>query len=62
MHTDMNKRIKEFKEHLTTTNATMQSIGPSLEIAANFCIDTLNNNGKMPVYEKLFDSDVKILK
>jgi len=38
---------QEFKAHLITSEATMESIGGSLEAAAKFCINSLNNGGKL---------------
>jgi len=40
----------EFNEHLKITQATMESIGDSLEIAANLCIDSLKNGGKILIF------------
>ena len=38
---------QEFKAHLITSEATMEAIGDSLEAAAKFCINSLNNGGKL---------------
>jgi len=40
----------EFNEHLKISQATMESIGDSLEIAANLCIDSLKNGGKILIF------------
>ncbi len=40
----------EFSEHLNTSKATMESIGDSLEIAANLCINSLKNGGKILIF------------
>jgi len=40
----------EFEEHLKTAQATVGSISYSLEIAAKFCIDSLNQNGKVLIF------------
>jgi D-sedoheptulose 7-phosphate isomerase len=40
----------EFSEHLKTSKATLESIGSSLEIAANLCIDSLKNDGKILIF------------
>jgi D-sedoheptulose 7-phosphate isomerase len=40
----------EFSEHLKTSKATLGSIGPSLEIAANLCIDSLKNGRKILIF------------
>jgi len=40
----------EFNEHLKIAQATMESIGDSLEIAANLCIDSLKNGGKILIF------------
>jgi len=40
----------EFEEHLKTAQATAGSISYSLEIAAKFCIDSLNQNGKVLIF------------
>ena len=40
----------EFNEHLKIAQATMKSIGDSLEIAANLCIDSLKNGGKILIF------------
>jgi D-sedoheptulose 7-phosphate isomerase len=37
----------EFSEHLKTSQATMKSIGDSLEAATNICINSLKNGGKI---------------
>ena len=41
---------KELNEHLTTLDATMKSIGSSLEVAANICIDSLKQGGKILIF------------
>ena len=41
---------KELNEHLTTLDATMKSIGSSLEVAANICIDSLKQGGKVLIF------------
>ena len=41
---------KELNEHLTTLDATMKSIGSSLEVAANICIDSLKQGGKILLF------------
>ena len=41
---------KELKEHLTTLDATMKSIGSALEVAANICIDSLKQGGKILIF------------
>jgi len=40
----------EFNEHLKTAQATMELIGDSLEIAANLCINSLKNGGKILIF------------
>jgi D-sedoheptulose 7-phosphate isomerase len=40
----------EFNEHIKTTQATMDSIGDSIEIAANLCINSLKNGGKILLF------------
>ena len=40
----------EFREHLTTTKDTMQTILQPLEEAAKICIDCLNKNGKIILF------------
>ena len=40
----------EFEEHLKTTQATMQLIGDSLEIASKLCINSLNQGGKILIF------------
>ena len=40
----------EFSEHLKTTQATLAYIAAPLEIAANLCIDGLNNGGKILIF------------
>jgi D-sedoheptulose 7-phosphate isomerase len=40
----------EFEEHLKTAQTTMELIGDSLEIAAKFCIDSLNHGGKILIF------------
>ena len=41
---------KELNEHLTTLDATMKSIGSALEVAANICIDSLKQGGKILIF------------
>ena len=41
---------QELNEHLTTLDATMKSIGPALEVAANICIDSLKQGGKILIF------------
>ena len=40
----------EFSEHLKTAQATLEYIAAPLEIAANLCIDTLKNGGKILIF------------
>jgi D-sedoheptulose 7-phosphate isomerase len=40
----------EFSEHLKTAKATLEYINAPLEIAANLCIDSLNNGGKILIF------------
>jgi D-sedoheptulose 7-phosphate isomerase len=40
----------EFKEHLKTSKATMESIKESVEIAATLCIKSLQNGGKILIF------------
>lgn len=40
----------EFKEHLKTAEATLEYISAPLEMAANLCIDGLNNGGKILIF------------
>ena len=40
----------EFNEHLKTAQATMESISDSLETAANLCINSLKNGGKILIF------------
>ncbi len=40
----------EFSEHLKTAQATLEYIAAPLEIAANLCIDSLNNGGKILIF------------
>ena len=37
----------EFVKHIETTEATMKSLGEKIELAANVCINSLKNNGKI---------------
>ena len=37
----------EFEEHLKTSQATFESIGHSVEVAAKLCIDCLKNGNKI---------------
>ena len=47
----MRSTIKsEFSEHLKTAQATLEYITTPLEIAANLCIDTLKNGGKILIF------------
>ena len=47
----MQSTIKfEFSEHLKTAQATLEYISDSLEIAANLCIDSLQNGGKILIF------------
>ena len=41
---------QELNEHLTTLDATMKSIGSSLEVAAKICIDSLKQGGKILIF------------
>ena len=41
---------KELNEHSTTLDATMKSIGSALEVAANICIDSLKQGGKILIF------------
>jgi D-sedoheptulose 7-phosphate isomerase len=40
----------EFSEHLKTAQATLEYITGPLEIAANLCIDSLQNSGKILIF------------
>ena len=40
----------EFNEHLKTAQATLEYIADPLEIAANLCIDSLKNDGKILIF------------
>ena len=40
----------EFKEHLKVAEATLEYISSPLEMAANLCIDSLNNGGKILIF------------
>ena len=40
----------EFNEHLKTVQATLESIGSSIETAANLCINSLENGGKILIF------------
>ncbi len=40
----------EFSSHLKITQATLECITPNLEIAANLCIDGLQNGGKILLF------------
>jgi D-sedoheptulose 7-phosphate isomerase len=40
----------EFSEHLKTAQATLEYIAGPLEIAANLCIDSLQNGGKILIF------------
>jgi len=40
----------EFNEHLKTAQATLEYIAGPLEIAANLCIDCLQNGGKILIF------------
>ena len=37
----------EFVKHIETTEATMRSLGKEIELSANICISSLQNNGKI---------------
>jgi len=41
---------QELNEHLTTFDTTMKSIGSSLEVAVNICIDSLKQGGKILLF------------
>ena len=44
----MQQLIKnEFKEHVKAFDLAMQSLIPHIEVAANLCIDCINNDGKI---------------
>ena len=40
----------EFREHLKTAQATLEYISDPLEIAANLCIESLKNGGKILIF------------
>tara|TARA_B100000787_G_scaffold168211_1_gene156528 strand:+ start:1144 stop:1719 length:576 start_codon:yes stop_codon:yes gene_type:complete len=40
----------EFQKHIQTATLTMRSIPSSIEIAANLCIDSLSNGGKILIF------------
>ena len=40
----------EFNEHLKTSKVTMESIGKLIEVAAEICIDSLKNGGKILIF------------
>ena len=40
----------EFEEHIKTSQATYESIGHSLEVAAKLCIDSLKNGNKILIF------------
>ena len=40
----------EFEEHLKTSQATFESIGHSLEVAAKLCLDCLKNGNKILLF------------
>ena len=40
----------EFNEHLKTSKVTMGSIGKLIEVAAEICIDSLKNGGKILIF------------
>jgi len=40
----------EFEEHFKTSQATFESIGHSLEVAAKLCIDSLKNGNKILLF------------
>ena len=42
----------EFNEHLKTAQATLNYIAKPLEIAANLCIESLKNGGKILIFSK----------
>jgi D-sedoheptulose 7-phosphate isomerase len=41
---------QELNEHLTTLDETTESIGSALEVAANICIDSLKQGGKILIF------------
>ena len=41
---------QELNEHLKTLDATKNSIGSALEVAANICIDSLKQGGKILIF------------
>ena len=41
---------QELNEHLITLDATTKSIGSALEVAANICIDSLKQGGKILIF------------
>ena len=40
----------EFNEHIKTSKVTMESIGKLIEVAAEICIDSLKNGGKILIF------------
>ena len=40
----------EFNEHLKTSKATLESVGIGVESAANLCINSLKNGGKILIF------------
>lgn len=40
----------EFREHIKAAQTTLEYISAPLEIAANLCIDSLNNGGKILIF------------
>ena len=40
----------EFNEHLKTSKVTMESIGKLIEVAAEICINSLKNGGKILIF------------
>ena len=40
----------EFSEHLKIAQATLDYIAKPLEVAANLCIDSLKNGGKILIF------------
>ena len=41
---------QELNDHLITLDATIKSIGSALEVAANICIDSLKQGGKILIF------------
>jgi len=42
--------IEEFQEHLSTTKATLKTNANDIEKASKFCLDCINNNGKIILF------------